>query len=477
MFIRKFSPFLFLFVLASCNSGSSNQSNSDLDDEVRTLIASKNLIGDPAQNRILPNIKDPLPQLGMKLFYSKSLGGDSDSACVTCHHPVLGGGDNLPLPIGVQAVDPDTLGEGRIHRHGGLTVPRNAPTTFNMGLWDKVLFWDGRVESLGKTPNVNGNDGSGIRTPDSGYLSADPLTQNNLTSSQARFPITSAEEMRGFSFVQGGSNEEVRTALSQRLSANQNWVEEFRIAFGSGDIDYPRIANAIGAYERSQVFTNTPWKRYVQGDNGAISESAKRGAKLFYSSTENGGANCAKCHAGDFFTDESFWILASPQLGTGKGDGYQGTNDFGRARETKSAEDRFAFRVPTLLNVEVTGPYFHSGAFTELADVVSHHLNPSASLQSYDVSKAPRAANGNFSQNSFEALNYAIDNPDKAIGTIANPIEFSSEQILDIVSFLQTLTDPCVKSRECLSPWILDTSDGDPDGTRLIAKDGGGNVL
>jgi len=42
-------------------------------------------------------------QLDMKLFYTKSLGGDKDSACVTCHHPMLGGGDNLSLSIGSEA--------------------------------------------------------------------------------------------------------------------------------------------------------------------------------------------------------------------------------------------------------------------------------------------------------------------------------------------------------------------------------------
>ena len=71
-------------------------------DKVRTAIAGLGLTGDPSTGRDLPNIEDPKAQLGMKLFYTKGLGGDFDSACVTCHHPMLGGGDDLALPIGVQ---------------------------------------------------------------------------------------------------------------------------------------------------------------------------------------------------------------------------------------------------------------------------------------------------------------------------------------------------------------------------------------
>ena len=110
----------------------------------------------------------------MKLFFTKALGGDKDSACVTCHHPLLGGGDGLALSIGVGAAEPDLLGPGRTHPAGYFNVPRNAPTTFNIGLWDQVLFFDGRVESLGKTAGMNGDDGLGIRTPDTHLGIADP---------------------------------------------------------------------------------------------------------------------------------------------------------------------------------------------------------------------------------------------------------------------------------------------------------------
>ena len=44
----------------------------------------------------------------------------------------------------------------------------------------------------------------------------------------------------------------------------------------------------------------------------------------------------------------------------------------------------------------------------------------------------------------------------------------------DLVEFLKTLTDPCVKDRDCLAPWIPDASDTNPDGLRLNAIDNSG---
>ena len=251
--------------------------SSDLDvgnvnvEALLTLVAAAGITGDPTTGITLPAIEDAKAQLGKKLFFTKGLGGINDSACVTCHHPTLGGGDNLSLPIGVGAETPDLLGPGRFHDSavvavdggvfdGGPTVPRNAPTTFNIGLWDKVLFHDGRVESLGKTAGVNGDDGLGIRTPDSAFDVLDSDSGATLTVAQARFPVTSHEEMRGFTFEFGNTNAALRTALEAKLTAFGGWNTEFTAAFGDPAITYGRIAEAIGEYELSQVFVDNPWR-------------------------------------------------------------------------------------------------------------------------------------------------------------------------------------------------------------------------
>lgn len=463
--------------VALVGCGDDGGSGASVDPELRAVIAARGLTGDPSTGRLLPSIGDPLAQLGLKLFFSKSLGGDLDSACVSCHHPVLGGGDALPLSIGVGADDPDLLGPGRIHPDGDFTVPRNAPTTFNIALWDQGLFWDVRVESLGKAPGANGDDGRGLRTPDSFFDTADPEAGDNLPTAQARFPVTSADEMRGFDFVAGGTNVELRTALEARLVASGSWSGEFAVAFGDSAITYDRIATAIGEYERSQIFVDTPWRAYVQGDDAAIAEAAKRGALLFLQSVEAGGANCAKCHAGDFFTDEIFWAIAAPQVGRGKGDGPTGTNDYGRARESGEAIDRFAFRTPTLLSVAETGPYLHDGAYDRLEDVIRHHLDPRTAIAGFDRGQVAPAFVRDYEENMAEVVAHLEAFPDKTIDFFSAPLALSDGQVRDLVAFLGTLLDPCVVDRACLAPWIPDAGTVDPDGNLLRATDADGEPL
>lgn len=489
--------------LTGCNDSSSSTESVDV--ELAQVISSQGLMGDPSLNRTLPDISDPEAQLGMELFFSRALGGDQDSACVTCHHPALGGGDDLSLPIGVGADEPDLLGPGRTHGGSALpTVPRNAPTTFNMALWDSALFLDGRVESMNKEPGQNGATGD-IRTPDSAFGSADALAGESLTVAQARFPVTSAEEMRGVTFEAGNGNEDVRTHLAQRLSGIRagelvspdndasglaDWPERFAAAYGNDEITYAKIASALAAYESSQVFVDTPWKAYVQGDTSALTPSQKRGALLFFSTPEQGGADCAGCHSGDFFTDENFHNIATIQLGVGKGDGDDGTDDFGRFRETGSDTDKYAFRTPSLLNIAETQPFGHAGAYDTVESVIRHHLNPQSAISNYF------ASSGSWCQNTaqFEGV---VDcdalypgaefNTVKALATLQidqaagrsklTNADLSDSQVADLAAFMDALTDPCLKDSSCLAQWIPDTSTTGAAGLQLNAVDANSQPL
>ena len=504
--ITKGSLFLVLSILlAGCNDnnsdvvGSVDPLVSNLDADVRAIIVTHNLTGDPSTGRLLPNIEEAKAQLGMKLFFTKSLGGDLDSACVTCHHPMLGGGDDLVLPIGTDAEVVDLLGPGRVHSvngehfDGGPTVPRNSPTTFNVALWDNFLFHDGRVESIGKTPKMGGNDGLGIRTPDAPIGESDNNSGVNLVAAQARFPVTSKEEMKNFSNFDGTNNVEVRQNIEQRLGDYGNplggmlivnyWLAEFQEGFSAPDgtaeelITFNNIANAIGEYERSQVFVETPWKKYVQGDDSAINNAAKRGAKLFFSTRQNGGADCSSCHAGDFFTDESFHVIGMAQIGRGKGDGEHGTEDFGRFRETRDEKDKYAFRTPSLLNVTATGPWGHAGGSATLEQAISTHLNPQKELNNYDFSQLnPNIQAVDMVINTQHAIDKLAINRAEGITSIED-INLTETQVAELLAFLEVLTDPCVEDRECLSKWIPDASDTNPDTLRLNAIDGDGNYL
>ncbi len=466
-------------------------------DKVRIAIADLGLTGDPATGRNLPNIEDPKAQLGMKLFYTKGLGGDFDSACVTCHHPMLGGGDDLSLPIGVDAESDDLLGPGRVHSiagdhfDGGPTVPRNAPTTFNIGMWDKVLFHDGRVESInGVAASLGGGE---IRTPDSAFGVADVNSGENLATAQARFPVTSPEEMKNFGNFDGITRDEIRSNLGERLGdygtplggllAVNNWLEEFQVGFDSPTgtaqelVTYNNIADAIADYENSQVFINTPWKAFVEGDDDAINLSAKLGAQIFFNNVVNGGADCASCHTGDFFTDEEFHATGIAQIGRGKGNGPNGTDDFGRFRETGDEADMYAFRTPSLLNTSATGPWGHAGSHTTLEAVIRQHIDPQGDLDNYDFNQIdPNIQAVDMKVNTQLAVDKWAENRDAGI-TSLREIPLTDTQVGYLVEFLLALTDPCVEDRACMSPWIPDASDTNPDAMRLNAVDGNGDYL
>ena len=493
-----------VLTLSACNSGSSKfltsePITSESDNALRKIISAKKLTGDALKDRIIPSITDAKPQLGMRLFFSKSLGGDQDSACVTCHHPTLGGGDNLSLSIGVGAKSPNLLGEGRrhadnaFHNDGGPPVPRNAPTTFNLAGWDNVLFHDGRVESLGKTVTANGDDAQGIRTPDSAFDNRDTLASTNLAAAQSRFPVTSPEEMKGFNHSEK-DNQGIRTYLASRLGGFDNgagelantdyWLSQFQSAFDNANgterelITEQNIALLIGEYERSQAFSDTPWRKFIEGDEQAITESAKRGALLFLRTASEGGANCASCHSGDLFSDEGFHNIAMPQVGRGKGNGADGSGDFGRFRESGVGEDLFAFRTPTLLNVEVTGPWSHAGAYTSLEAVVRHHLNPANAIAAYDFNQLtqPGIQNlGNMTTNTQAALDKL--NVDRTAGLdVLQDTNLNDTQVTELVDFLKALTDPCVKDRACITKWIPEINE-DPNGNQLDAINVNGDLL
>lgn len=471
-----------------------------LDIELRALIATHELTGDPSTGRNLPSINDPLAQLGRKLFFTKALGGELDSACVSCHHPVLGGADALSLSVGIGAIDPDLLGPGRGDENGVPNVPRNAPTTFNIGMWDSALFMDSRIASLGAEIGQNGS-ASGISTPDSALGVIDNDAGENLAVAQTRFPVTSVEEMRG-ALEDGESNDVLRKHLAARLGDygvgsgelnNSTWLQEFQTAFQSAEsaeslISFDNIAIALATYERSQVFVDNPWKAYVDGNNDAISDNAKEGAILFFSETNEDGGGCFECHAGDLFTDEEHHAIAAPQFGPGKGSADNGLGDFGRENISGEAIDRFRFRTPSLLNIAATAPYTHTGAYETLQQILQHYDNPRDEVDDFfddggwceleqfeDVIDCENLYPG-ARQNTIQALNKIDDERDANDPQALPNINLNNNDRDQIVAFLQTLTDPCVESRLCLSPWIP-TANEAADDHQINAVNINGNAL
>ena len=157
-------------------------------------------------------------------------------------------------------------------------------------------------------------------------------------------PITAAENMN--------LSENV---LIARLSAIPGYVDAFRVAFGEGPITLRNFELALATFERSIISTDAPFDRWVNGDENAINEAEKRGFDLF-----NGKANCAACHTGWSFTDGSFHDVGTARNG-----------DIGRGRLfPNSAALQFAFKTPTLRDLERRSPYMHNGSVPTLSDAV-----------------------------------------------------------------------------------------------------------
>ncbi len=507
------------------------------DSELRSLIKAYGLKGDAILSRKdpIPPMNDPLVQLGKALFYAKSMSPNGDVACVSCHHPFFGFGDNLALPIGVDAENPDLLGPGRKRKKtdpgqtpgfgpGDPPMPRNSPTLIGLGFWDESITWDGTVWSETGTPGTSGVDGrilAPIDTPPVRGMYTHQLLPRfdwikyedkfdigmPLSAGHGMFPASVNPAMRGRHFgavlnapeAPSGTDLDVRKGMAARIGnygsgagflKKNEWLPLFRAAYkdpnGSAEklVTPNKISIAISTFERTMTFTNTPWKAYVQGKDDALSPAAKRGALLFYKPIEQGGAYCVSCHRGDFFTDEKYWVLAMPQFGRGKFDFYNAddaNDDWGRGHVTGDRNDKYAYRTPTLLGVEVTPPFSHAGAYNTLEEVIKHHLNAEAWVKKWDpkdVTKEGGPINFRFSKDRTErALEQLKEHRAAGKKGVLRDVNLNDAQVGDLVEFMKALTDPCLKDRQCLAQWIPGPTDPDPDGTRICAVDKSGKPL
>lgn len=233
--------------------------------------------------------------LGKKLYFDKALSADNSISCASCHRPEAG------------YADPDQFSKGVGGKLGG----RQAPTVLNLAVGN-TYFWDGRAKTL---------------------------------EEQALGPIANPVEM----------NLPIEEAI-KRLSANDDYVKHFKDAFNEAPTA-PRVADAIAAFERQVYSHQSPFDKWVAGDEKAMTPDAKQGFVLFV-----GKANCAKCHLGPNFTDNKFHNLG---IGMDKPNA-----DMGRFAISKKPGEKGAFKTPGLREIVATAPYFHDGSSKTLEDVM-----------------------------------------------------------------------------------------------------------
>lgn len=427
-------------------------SEKELDQQLQTLIEHHKL-----NQPFTPDSTSPSPllaDLGGQLFFSPDLSIDGSVACASCHHPQQAGTDGIALPIGIGGVDSTHIGQDRIDAASkanpdfslqGL-IPRNSPSVFNAALYRQRLFWDGRVQYQEDADHPQGKKviagfGAAQHNP-SNYL------QENLLQTQARMPLTSSFEMKG-SHAPNRNSHEIEQDILHFLQSQQRWCSSFAKVFGIKPcnelITLNHVTKALAAFQATLVFTDSPFQRYIEGDTSALNPQQKRGAISFLTLKEAGGAGCVNCHRGKTFSNENFYNINIPPSGRGaNNNGW----DIGRHNVDKTAE-RFSFRVPILLNVAHTAPYFHNGIAKTLEDAIRFKQTAAGVAKPAD----PIVLQGI----DYKAIRQTI-NEDFAKGAARSllPEKLSETQISDIAAFLRSLSDDCLSDDNCLKPLVKD---------------------
>lgn len=389
-----------------------------------------------------PERSEALIELGRNLFFDPELSGNRDISCATCHHPGFGAGDALSVSFGTGGVG---LGDTR-ELAGGALIPRNAPEIFNRGDagWHS-MFWDSRIEII---------DGV-VHNPAGAQL---PDAFSGVLAMQAMFPVTSRDEMRGHPgdvATDGRPNEiavlddseftEMWARLTTRLTAIPGYIDLFGMAYpdiATENLTFREAAEAIAAFEAAAfTMTDSPWDRWLAGDEAALTDQQIRGANLFY-----GAAGCATCHSGTLMTDQLHHNIATPQVGPGRG--ASAPLDFGRNLVTLDPEDIFSFRTPPLRNVADTGPWMHNGAFHSLEQAIRHHFRP-------ELCWTPT-----FQFVGMEPEVEATVQRDPSLGaavlaTVDPQLPSyrpSNQDIADLVAFLESLSSPSIAALNALVP-------------------------
>ncbi len=412
-----------------------------IDAELRRNIAAWGVI--PIGN--MPTQNSAKVALGQALFFDKILSGNKDISCATCHDPSASLGDGLSLAVGTggSGVGPArTLGPGREF------VPRNAPSLLNSGLGSFYMFWDARL---------SGFQGGGFTLQGDTIL---PPGLRHILTAQALLPVLNRREMRGMPGDQdvfGEPNDlaefedsqtpEIWQALMARLLASPEYVQMFEAAFPNvlaSTLRFTHAAEALSTFQMSAFTkTNSPFDRYLDRDDAALTTEQKRGAQLFF-----GEAQCVTCHNGPFLGAQSFANVGAPQIGPGVGNAAPLDHGFGELIVTEHNFYKFAFRVAPLRNVELTAPYMHSGAYPTLDAVVRHYSDVPAALRDYDVTQIAPELRGMYHGDDATIADIlaTLD------GRLQRPFDFTDQQMSDLVAFLKSLTDPAARDLSGLVP-------------------------
>ncbi len=366
--LRGFLVLLLLLLVAGAGCGKSKSGSSDDEgptpvdlDLPREGLANWPEMPIPADN---PTTEEGIA-LGRHLFYDPILSGDDTLSCASCHRQEAAFSDG-----------PNRLSNGS----GGALGSFNANALANLG-WLSArpfaievagqtlsMFWDGRAESL---------------------------------EAQAIEPVQNATEL-----------DQPWPLLLQELAAHPEYPARFEAAFGSREITQQHVVQALAQFQRSLRSFDSKWDRVQRGED-VFTDAEARGFDAFTGEV----GDCWHCHGGNL-------ALFVNQGTPFANNGLDSSPDPGLMGPTGRADFEGLFRVMSLRNIEVTGPYMHDGRFETLEEVLA-----------------------------FYSDDVALDSPnlDSNLRTrvIAGPIPAQAQA--DIIAFLKTLTDQTFLTEEAFS--------------------------
>lgn len=262
------------------------------------------------ENEVVQPIPESIPvepmkvALGYKLYHDNRLSGDNSLSCETCHKLDAGGVDNLVTSTGIR------------EQKG----PINAPTVFN-SVFNMAQFWDGRAVDL---------------------------------QEQAGGPPLNPIEMGSDSWEQ----------IIDKLTPDQDVVDAFEKVYPGKGITSETITDAIAEFEKTLITPNSPFDRYLKGDESALTANQIRGYDLF---KEN---RCDTCHVGKILGGQSYDLMGLKGDYFAERGGDITEADVGRFNVSTYERDRYRFKTPTLRNIDQTAPYLHDGSIPDLDGVV-----------------------------------------------------------------------------------------------------------
>jgi len=313
-------------------------------------------------------------ELGRRLFYDTRLSLNNTMSCASCHIQALAFTDGKPRSVGAT---------GELH-------PRSSMTLVNAAYASR-LTWANQL--------------------------LDKLEDQALTPLFGDNPVEMGMAGR-------------EDVIVELLKSDRRYVELMPLAF-PGDEDPFSVLNtvrSIAAFVRTIISYDSPYDHFMNGDEDALSDSAKRGMELFFSER----LECFHCHGGFNFTDSTTHANSTvDRIGyhnTGlyntDGAGAYPADNTGLYDMTGQRRDMGRFKAPTLRNISATAPYMHDGSVASLDAAIAHYKRGGRLIE-----EGTHAGDGRRSPFKSEFI---------------RGFELSEDETADLIAFLESLTDPSV---------------------------------